>query len=201
MVMRGFWRVAGLLVVLAGCSSGPAPITTVAAVPNCATTPVLGGAPRLGLGSGPTMLVFDAKTPCLETPAGRAVYVGFGLPESQTPYRILLLSIPQGDTLFSPAVTTYAADGQAYRRVSREVFTLRGGLLQATVEVQPDERFMVINSDPRSVGSQTVEYTHTGMETAGAAGGFVIPRVRDTSRSITFTNAHNGTMTVEAKKP
>lgn len=198
--MRGATSMLGmaLLLALAGCSSGPAPVTRVTA-PNCATTPVLGGAPRLELAAGPRTLTFDATSPCLDLPVGRAVYVGFALPDNPVPYRVLLLSVPQGDTLFSPRVVTYAADGQPYRRVAREVFTLRGGLLRAMVELQPDEKFMVVSSDPASVGSEVTEVVQTGMETAGAAGGFMVPRVRDTSRSITFTNAHNGTMTVEAR--
>lgn len=199
--MNGFLKTNAALVLaagLAGCSSGPAPVTKVEA-PSCATTPVLGGAPRPGLGSMPVTLTFDARTACLDTPAGRATYVGFALPESAVPYEILLTSVPQGDTLLSPRVTTFAADGKPFRLVARDVFVLRGGVLRATVQAQPDERFMVVASDPASVGQEAVEVTVSTMEAAGVGGGFGVPRVRDTSRSISFTNAHNGLVTVEAR--
>ena len=205
-------KLAGLIATasLLGCTTAPAPppiLTLDARI--CAARPDLAAARKLPLeGSSENgsrspegvTVNLDASTACLKPAGGdKRVYVLFQLPDSTVPYIITVTSTPVGTGLLSPYVEMLDAQGTVVREAPRDSFMFHGMALRVGLRSHPGERYLLVASDPKSVGqtvSQIIEGTQTTMASTGTVV-FTIHTGSDTTTTLTY--AHSGSVTVMAE--
>jgi hypothetical protein len=207
--MRSFSALAAAsltALLLAGCAGtrgtpAPLPILSLGAF-RCATTPVLDAAPQVEINGEkpPLKIEFTATAPCIEEREGvKSAYAAVRLPIMAEPYLLSVSSAPQGGTLFSPRLVFADAQGRKLRERDRSTFTFRGAVLQTNVRAQPEEQFLIIESDPASIGQQISRITGNVTAQAVAAGGGTFILTSGSESSALLTQAHNGVVTVTAR--
>lgn len=196
-------RAACLLSVLTvvGCATPAPPAVTSLDGRQCGTTPTLEGAHIVAFNPERTLTInLDATAACLQTADGsKSTYVVFRLPEATDSYILGVTSAPWGQALLSPRLVLLGADGKVLRERASESPTFHGSSLYAGVRARPEERYLVVMSDPRSAGqyvSQIIGSTQTTMAGTGAAF-FYIHTGSEANR--VFIYAHNGMLTVTAR--
>jgi hypothetical protein len=188
------------LLLLAACASPPAlaPRLDIARS-ACAAGPALATARPVPLKDGDKSTVeLGDDAACLEVGGARSTYVVFRLPDAEVPYLVAVTSEPRGATLFAPRLMLLDAAGTVRREIPRAAFMFHGTALQAGLRAQPADRYLVVASDPASVGqkaSRIVASTQQMMVPVGPAYGFVHTG-SEATQDLTF--AHNGSVTVSA---
>jgi hypothetical protein len=192
---------------LAGCAATAPPTPALLSLDGrpCAAAPALDPASPVAMRkpmepyAGATAEI-DGRGACLVDPGGaRSLYVVFALPESAEPYVISVASVPLGETILAPRVLVLDARGAVLRERGRDDFAFRGTRLEAGLRAYPGDRFLVVASDPASVGRRDTQvvgqiqstpvcsmygcfYVNTGAERSGA-----------------YVYAHNGRVVVAAE--
>jgi Maltose operon periplasmic protein precursor (MalM) len=194
-----------LAILLADCGSrGPAPIVSLADR-ACASQPSLLGTPTLLLGDSNKMdVAVDAGAPCVQAPDGsRSAYVAVALPATSAPYVLSVRSAILGQTVFAPRMELLDGEGRVHRDIPRSAFMFHGASLYAAVRSHPDERFLVVFSDPGTVG-QSKSQVHEEVNqqtfmsvTPTAAVSMNVNTGND--HTIAFTYADNGKLTIAAR--
>jgi hypothetical protein len=166
----------------------------------CVERPDLGSAQELVLATNkPITIAVDTNTPCLEGSDGeRSAYAVFGLPSSAEEYLVSVTSVPQGQTLLSPRVMMLDAMGQVLREVPNDIFTFRGRALAVGLRVRMGERYLVVASDPKSVGQEVSMIQSATMSTVVTTGYFYVPINSGSEAEVNYIYAHNGSITVAA---
>ena len=188
---------------LAACAAAPAlpPILSLDGHP-CAERPDLVGAEDLPLDAGhPVKRAFDADAACLETAgSGKSVYAVFRLPQSGEPYLLSVTSAPVGETLFSPRLVLLDGQGEILRRVPRDDFMFHGTSLYAGLRAAPAERYLVVASDPASIGQQVSHIVGDSRMIPVPVGIGAVAMIHSGSETQQFfTYAHNGSVTIVAQ--
>ena len=204
--MRGPHRARGLAVLLpallAGCAGAPAvpPVLSLDAQ-RCGARPDLAAAQIVPLDAGqPVKLDLDGHAACLESRGGKSSYVALRLPESAQPYLLTVTSAPMGETLFSPRLMLLDGEGRTLREVPRDDFMFRGQTLSARLRAAPAERYLIIASDPPSIGQQVAQITgDSGMIPVPVGIGAVAMIHTGSEKQQRFTYAHNGSVTISAQ--
>jgi hypothetical protein len=190
---------------LAGCQEpGPPPVTSIADR-SCAAAPDLSSAKPVELDAKKSVKVtLDGAAPCWESTEGnKSVYAVFKFPEAAVPYMVAVYSEPLGQGLFTPRVITLDAAGVTQREIGRDSFRFNGNFLHVSLRVHDGERYLLVASDPKSVGQQVNQISEsTNTYTGTSAGGGVIVTFQvhtgsDTERSYTFSL--NGKVEVSAQ--
>ncbi|MET1028003.1 MAG: hypothetical protein ABWY00_12610 [Dongiaceae bacterium] len=186
--------------LLSACSSvPPSSPTTNLENRQCNPSLDLAGASGLSL-DGPTKVkvTLDAHAPCLQITGGaRSLYTAIKLPPEGTPYLISVTSRPLGQGLFSPHLLLLDSQGKQLREIQREAFLFHGTALRVGIRAHPDEAYLVIASDPQSVGGQVSQISENTQMTyvPVGVGGFVQYHTGIDTTS-TYTYAHNGLVEV-----
>jgi hypothetical protein len=188
-----------------GNDRGPPPITNIAAL-TCSPRPALAEAKPVPLDSDKAVTVtLDGNASCLEQPGGlRSLYGAFKLPDgSSQPVLVSVTSTPLGAGLFSPHVLMLDERENVVREIARDAFMFHGNKLYVGIRLHPEERYLIVASDPQSVGSQISRITESTSTAGGSAiGGGVIVFYTihsGSDRESNFTYSHNGTVTVSAE--
>lgn len=143
-------------------------------------------------GEGKAMLVIDSRSPCINTAGSKALYTVAVLPASDTPYAITVASIGQNDAFLAPHALFLTSAGTVSRDLPGDAFTFRKARLSALVRSRQNERYLVVESDPASVGkdfsrvAETVYSTYLGSATIYSGS--------DVQRNYVF--AHSGAIMV-----
>jgi hypothetical protein len=157
--MTRLLRITALLAALSAgaCAHAPdvAPMLDIAdrdcsAAPNLAVA-IAAAATANGEREKPTSIMIDAQSPCLTGPAGKSLYALFALPDGG-PFTISLSSIPLGRSLFAPKASALDAQGAVIRDLPVGSFMFRGTSLTALYRSHAGERYLLVASDPPSVG-------------------------------------------------
>jgi hypothetical protein len=144
-------------------------------------------------------VTFDTSSACLDLGANKVAYKVFGLPPSADPFLVSVDSRPLGQGLFAPVVQLLDIDGKVVREIPRDAFSFHGTDIYAGFRTHPGETYLVVASDPQSVGQQISKVMDTTSVTTAAAGPVFIS-VHTGAESIpTFTYALNGMVTVVAR--
>jgi len=144
-------------------------------------------------------VTFDNNSACLDVGANKVAYRVFGLPPAAEPSLVSVDSRPLGQGLFAPALQLLDANGKVVREIPRDAFSFHGTDIYAGFRTHPGEAYLVVASDPQSVGQQISKVMDTTAVTTAAAGPVFIA-VHTGAESIpTFTYALNGTVTVVAR--
>jgi hypothetical protein len=205
LVHRAFLRAIGLLslVGVSACAmtEGPPPLLGLDFEgKTCAAFPDFARAKDLVVATDkPITAKIDENTPCLVDGSGeRSAYAVFGLPSSQEEYLVSVTSVPQGQTLLSPRVMMLDFMGGLLREVSNDSFTFRGTGLAIALRVRADERYLVVASDPESVGQEVSMIRSATMTTVVTTGYAYVPINTGSESEISHTFAHNGSIIVAA---
>jgi hypothetical protein len=199
--MRGSRLLLGLapVVTMIGCAQ-PLPPTLSLDGRSCTAQPVLTGAPAVTLDDKTVTATLDASAACWQASAGpSSAYAVFELPKSQDSYIVSVISAPVGQGLFAPRVIMADREGNALREVSRDSFLFHGLTLQANLRVRPSEQYLIVASDPQSVGQDVSQIVGKIQTTAVPVGlGIVIVNTGSEATS-TLTYAHSGIVKVSAR--
>jgi hypothetical protein len=193
---------AVLTVLLAACAKPPPPPTLTLAGRNCVEKPDLASATSVPLADDkPIKVTLDDKAPCVDAPgSGKAAYAVFSLPVSNDEYMLSVTSVPVGEGRFLPRLVLADGDGKALRDIPPDMFMAHGTALRAGLRPHPGERFLIVSSDPDTIGqsrSQIVEGTQVSTSPVGTAGYIQIHTGFE--NNVTLTNAYNGTVIVAAQ--
>lgn len=195
-----------ILVLIGGCASAPfapAPLPALdISARVCSQQPEIQHALSLSFEKKRVQTsVIDGSAPCFVAGPGeiKSTYNIFNLPTATTPYLVGVTSAPIGTGLFSPRLLLLDTSGAFLRELSRDTFQFHGTELYAAAQVRPDERYLVVASDPNSVGqkeSQIAGSTQAAYVPVGI-GGIVIYTGSEGRNTVTY--AHSGKVTVELK--
>jgi hypothetical protein len=198
------WRryVVLMAIALGGCNHTPPPPARISLDGlSCVASPVMTTAQSLPLDEGKAVTVdLETVNNCLQGQDGsKSAYVLFALPASPTTYLLTVKSIPVGSALFSPHLALLDTQGQLIREIKRDSFSFHGSALYVGIRAAPTDRYLLVASDPQSVG-QTISQVAEGTETRTAYGGvFYMQYSVGSDASINLTYAHNGKVTVTAQ--
>lgn len=212
-----WWRRPAAAAVLAMGAAALAACSTVAEPPPVLNLDARICVPSLDLASAQPLPLEGTRDQGAFTPPGvtvplgadaacwkpingeKRVYVLFKLPESPAPYIISVASSPVGTALFSPDVEMLDQDGNVVREVRRDSFAFHGTALYAGLRSHLGETYLLVASDPASVGqtvSQIAETTQATRMSTGGGGGFTLHTGSETMHTLVF--AHSGRLTVTA---
>jgi hypothetical protein len=166
----------------------------------CAARPELAGAPLVPFEAGKNVTADIGVGACLE-PKGsaRSSYVVFQLPEVAEPYLVRVTSMPLGETILSPRLLLLDVDGNLLRERARETFLFQGAALYTSLRAHPEERYLVIASDPATVGQEMTHISGSVQQNIASAGlvTFIYYTGNDQKRALIY--AHNGRVIVSAQ--
>ena len=182
-----------------GCSRPALEAVTSLAGRTCAMAPDLTAARPIEFDVADTNRVdLDATGPCLGGAGGPSLYATFQLPNVPAPYVVNIASERRRQTVASLRLTLLDAQGGETRTVPRASFVQRGQELTSTLRVRPGERYLVVASDPATVGQQSRDITSATQ--TQAVGYPLLVQVNTGSEEVTSTRyAHNGTIRVAAR--
>jgi hypothetical protein len=192
---------AVLTALLAACAKPPPPTLTLAGR-ICVEKPDLKSAITVPLADDkPVKVTLDDKTPCFDAPgSGKAAYVAFSLPASSDEYMLSVTSVPIGEGRFLPRLALADGDGKTLRDIPPDMFMAHGAALRAGLRPHPGERFLIVSSDPDTIGqSKSQIMDGTQVSTATIATGGYIQIHTGFENNVTLTNAYNGTVIVAAQ--
>jgi hypothetical protein len=98
-------------------------------------------------------VVIDEGSNCLTNESGKkSLYDVVMLPMAGEDYILSVESYQQGNSIFAPKLRLLGADGTVLRRVTHDDLMFRGTALTALLRAKPEERYLLILSDPDAVG-------------------------------------------------
>jgi len=192
---------AVLAALLAACAKPPPPTLSLTGR-ICVEKPDLKSATTVPLADDkPVKVTLDDKTPCFDAPgSGKAAYAAFSLPASSDEYMLSVTSVPIGEGRFLPRLALADGDGKTLREIPPDMFMAHGVALRAGLRPHPGERFLIVSSDPDTIGqSKSQIMDGTRVSTATIATGGYIPIHTGFENNVTLTNAYNGTVIVAAQ--
>jgi hypothetical protein len=166
---------------------------------QCTPLPDLATAHPVLVNDKDLSITLDDKTGCLDVHAERKLaYVAFALPVLEQPYFLSVTSIPIGEGLFFPKLTLLDGAGKVLREIPPDVFLPHGAALHAGLRPHPEERYLIVSSDPTTIGQTNSQLTE-GIRVSGfMAGGIYVQVQTGLEGKSTLTHAYNGTVTVKA---
>lgn len=148
----------------------------------------------------PLTLNLDQDARCIAAPDGkRSTYVILALSDRTEPYVIGVTSAPRGAALFSPRLLILDAAGTILRERHRDAFMFHGTTLYAGMRAYPGDRYLMIASDPASVGQQVSQIIGTTQARAVPAGRGIFFMHSGSERGQSAVLTHNGSLTVTAQ--
>jgi hypothetical protein len=202
MRMRDLRRSCLLLLppLLAGCAGAPAapPLTSLLDRP-CAEKLDLAAPHPVQLDGREVPVDFAAAAACWDVGGRRSAYAVFVLPSASEPYLASITSRPVGTALLSPRALILDERGETVRELKRDSFLSKGAALSASFRARPDERYLVVASDPGSVGTDVSQISGSISSTMVAAGPVFTMVHSGTETTQRYTYAHNGLVAVSAQ--
>lgn len=191
---------APLLLILGACASGPGmtPVTTLGEM-ACSAQPDLAQAQVLQMGAG-MKVTLDPVTRCWKSAEGAASsYVVFKLPVANDGYMLLVSSEPRGIVLLSPRLFILDAQGGLLRDVANEKFMFRGADFGTSLRARPGDAYLVVASDPASIGGQVSNIVGSVTQGSMVAGPFIVQTYTGSERNEKRVFSHNGVIEAKAE--
>jgi len=190
--------------VLASCAAPPVVPVVSLADRACAARPTLIGVPTLELGDKNKMeITVDGGESCVQAANGsRSIYVAVALPLTSVNYVLSVRSTILGQTVFAPRMALLDGQGRTLREIPRSAFNFHGSDIYAAVRSHADERFLVVFSDPGTVG-QAESQIHEGVQqntvvVAAPGGSVAFTAFSGIDQTVGFNYAYNGRLTISA---
>jgi hypothetical protein len=197
--IRSLALLAVASLAVTACTKTPPPPLLSMEGRQCTPLPDLATAHAVSVDDKDVSITLDDKTGCLDVHAERKLaYVAFGLPVIDQPYLLSVTSIPIGEGLFFPKLTLLDGAGKVLREIPPDMFLPHGAALHAGLRPHPDERYLIVSSDPATIGQTNSQLTE-GIRVSGfMAGGIYVQVQSGLEGKSTLTHAYNGTVTVKA---
>ncbi len=193
----GLVSLALLAQLVSACTTPPPPPVLSLAGRQCVSQLDFSTAKPVPL-SDPVKVTLDDKTACIENNgSGKVEYVAFDLPQVAVPYLLSVTSTPIGDGVLSPRLTLLDSDGKTLREVPNDAFLPHGASLRAGLRPHPGERYLIVSSDPSTIG-QTNSHIVDGTQMTQTGGPIIIQVHTGFENTVSLTNAYNGTVSVAA---
>lgn len=185
---------------LPGCAKKvDVPVTVSLVDKNCSTGFDVAKAKPLSVGADPLRVTVDVNAPCFAGNEGASLYAAFALPRSNKEYFISITSNSTNDGILAPRALLLDKQGHIVREIGRDSFVFHGTALYAGVRIHADEDYLIVASDPRSVGqtvSQTIDTTQAHVVSAGVVYATVFTGSTATKN---MTYSHTEVIAIEAK--
>lgn len=204
MIARPFSSAASLTAALlvAACASQAPDVPPLLEVANayCAATPDLAVAvPTIvtldGDSEKPASVTIDANSRCLAGDTGKSLYAIFSIPDGG-PYTINLSSVPQGRAIFAPKAEVLNAQGTMVHELPASGFLFRGSNLTSLYRSHQGERYLLVESDPASVGKPLQRVKENVQATYFSTGYVSFTVYTGTDIASAATWSHNGQISV-----
>lgn len=137
-----------------------------------------------------------SSAPCMLIGGQPALYSVFYLPVGTDPYIVTIMATPQGENLLAPQIFLYGEQGTLLRSISGTALTFRAGALSALFRSHPDERYLVVASDPKAVGNSMTRIVEATNQRGGAVGNVYYTIYSGTDIAATYTLSHIGHFSV-----
>jgi len=196
-------RIAALLTVLCvgACATPPdiPPLLDISAA-QCTQQPDLANAIVTvatvdGDSEKPRTATLNLRSGCIDGADGRSLYAVFAMPDGG-PFTISVSSLPQGRSVLAPRARILDAQGVEVRRLPPSSFLFRGPNLTALYRSHPGEHYLVVSSDPPSVGKPLRRLQENVQATTAGAGGIFVTIYTGTDIASEATWSHNGEISV-----
>jgi hypothetical protein len=166
----------------------------------CAARPELAGARLVPFEAGKSAVAELGDGACFEAKDGaRSSYAVFQLPIVAEPYLLRVTSVPLGQTILSPRLLLLDAGGKLLRERARDAFLFQGAALYTALRAHPNERYLVVASDPATVGREVPHLAGTVHQNIASAGLVTFFYYTGDEQKRTLVYAHNGKVTVSAQ--
>jgi len=194
---------APLVALLAGaCLSPPPdlpPLLDISAA-QCTPRPDLASAVGTvatiqGDSEKPSTASLNLRSGCIAGVDGKSLYAVFAMPDGG-PFTISVSSLPQGRSLFAPRATMLDAQGVELRQLPASSFLFRGPNLTALYRSHPGERYLLVSSDPPSVGKPLRRLQENVQATTAGSAGIYVTVYTGTETASEATWSHNGVVSV-----
>lgn len=150
----------------------------------------------------PLTLTIDRSSPCLDFgDAGRSLYGIVALPQLDGSYVVRVAAEPSQTGIFSPHLVLLDAAGRQVREIDRGSFLFRGEKLTTQFWAHPDERYLVVASDPDGVGKQVNRLESQANSTVIAMPGGVLYLGIGNDQRVNLTYSYGGVVTLLARPP
>ncbi|MDO8289715.1 MAG: hypothetical protein Q7T44_10900 [Parvibaculum sp.] len=186
--------------ILGGCAKRD-PVMPILALPQTKAC-----AANINVGN-PTPLAFDPEdakaidmninegASCYLHPDGsKSLYGVVALPEPGYEYILTVESYPQGSSIFSPRLLLLDANGKLLREFDRKRFMFRGAVLAGRLRVQPGERYLMVGTDAKGVGTDeqritgmTHQNTSSGVTSSGVYYAMTLNTASETVQNLTYS--------------
>ncbi|MBS0471938.1 MAG: hypothetical protein JSR60_12750 [Proteobacteria bacterium] len=197
-----------IALLLAGCATPVSvPALTDIGDRSCDPAPVLAAAvPTTATIDGdrekPAIVTVNAKSGCLQTSDGSALYALFALPDGG-PYTVRVSSVPQGASLMAPRTSVLDDKGELIAELPVSSFLFRGDNLTILYRTHPGERYLLVRSDPRTVGKPLSRIKEAVQQTVVSTGYAAMIIYTGSDLPMDTMWSHNGLLRVSvvADKP
>jgi hypothetical protein len=128
--------------------------------------------------------------PCIQTAQGAVLYRVFQLPAGGT-YVVTVTSEPSGGAILLPHLLLLGTSGEVKREIARDDLMYRGRALSARFRSHAEEAYLVVESDPRVVGtsvSRVAESTNSMVAPVGVSGYVTIHTGNDETMQLTYSH-------------
>ena len=144
-------------------------------------------------------LVIDEGSTCLTGADGKkSLYQVVELPDVGAEYILSVESFQQGNSIFAPELQLLGSNGSVIRDVSHDDMMFRGTSLTALLRAKPGERYLLIRSDPQTVGlgeSRVMDsIRQNGGYNAATGGTFYVYTGATTTNTMTYS--HGGKLKI-----
>jgi hypothetical protein len=143
-----------------------------------------------------TMRFTDTAACVTDASGATSVYQVVVLPEVTDGLMATAVSVPFGETIFTPRLQLRDDKGAIAREIGRDAFLFSGPTLQAQLRLRAGDRYLVVLSDPGTVGQTTTQIASRTVHSGVAAGGVYVPVNTGAEGSTNLTFALNGEVTV-----
>jgi|GEM_PF-6599967 hypothetical protein len=175
---------SALVGLLGACAAPPPPPLLSLDGRDCAAQPDFVAARPLRLDPDKVENInLDAAPACFVAPDGsKSSYAAFALPDQPTEFLVSITSWQRGRGMLSPHILVYDPIGRLVREIPRDSFQFHNQnmSLYAGLRIHPGEHYVVVASDPKTIGQQNSEildaiHTNTSTGTSATAhGGTVV---------------------------
>lgn len=190
---------------LAGCRTTTpdlAPLVQIAPA-SCSTEPDVTRAHPLPFDveekAEPLRLTIEGQSPCLDESGAKSLYEVVALPELSYPVIVTVRSLPSTSGILAPRIVLLDKDGKRLRELDRKAIHFRGTALTAMLRTRPEERYLVIASDPEVVGEDISRVNGAVNQQMVSTGAFMFAVHTGSESTASMTYAHNGTIQVSAR--
>ncbi len=144
----------------------------------------------------------DQSSRCLQTPDDRKqLYQMVQLPSVGHEYIVTVRSKTNGQSIFAPTLVTLKENGDIGQQLSQSDFLFRGDSLTAKIEIEATEQYLMIASNPQSIGQSTTQIRSLINSNMAYSNGIAMRYNTGTENRSDYKFSHAGMLSVTTQAP